>query len=68
MNKIKANISLHELTKLKQQKKFLLKELNAVPASPLLTIVVVITQIFLEVFRRRKGVQGNHKPTFRYKI
>lgn len=40
MKKIKANISLHELTKLKQQHKCLLKELNIVFASPLLTVVV----------------------------
>ena len=35
MKKIKANISLHEVAKLKQQQKFLLKELNEVLASPL---------------------------------
>ena len=40
MKKIKENISLHELTKLKQQHNFLLKELNAVLASHLLVVVV----------------------------
>ena len=40
MKKIKENISFHELTKLKQQHKFLLKELNVVPASPLLGAIV----------------------------
>ena len=40
MKEIKENISLCELTKLKQQHKFLLKELNVVPASPLPTVVV----------------------------
>jgi hypothetical protein len=39
MKKVKANISLYEVSKLKQQQKFLLKELNAVPASPLPTVV-----------------------------
>ena len=40
MKKIKENIYLQELTKLKQQHKCLLKELNAVPASPLLSTMV----------------------------
>ena len=41
-----------------------------VPWEPLSLLVVslFITQIFLEVVRRRKGVQGNHTPTFKYKI
>jgi len=34
MKKIKANISLHELSKLKHQQKLLLKELNATPIAP----------------------------------
>ena len=40
MKKIEENISIHELTKLKQQQKFLPKELNAVPTSPLPIVVV----------------------------
>ena len=35
MKKTRANISLHELSKIKHQQNLLLKELNAVPASPL---------------------------------
>lgn len=35
MKKVKNNISMHELSKLKQQQKFLLKELNVVLTSPL---------------------------------
>ena len=35
MKKSRTNISLHELTKLKQQQKILLRELKAVPVSPL---------------------------------
>ena len=35
MKKTKANITMFELSKLKHQQKLLLKELNAVPSSPL---------------------------------
>jgi len=35
MKKIKANISLYEVSKLNQQHKLLLNELNVIPASPL---------------------------------
>ena len=41
MNNIKTNISLHELRKLKQQQNILLKELNAVPATPLPTPITL---------------------------
>jgi len=40
MNKIKVNISLHELSNLKQHQTFSLKELNAVTTSPLHAPVV----------------------------
>jgi len=40
MKKTQANISLHELSKLKHQQKLLLKDLNAVPSSPLPTSVL----------------------------
>jgi len=40
MKKIKANISLHELIKLKKQHKFILKELKAIPASPIPIAIV----------------------------
>ncbi len=39
MKKTLANISLYELSKLKHQQKLLLKEINAVPSSPLPTSV-----------------------------
>ncbi len=39
MKKTRANISLHELIKLKHQQNLLLKELNVVPSSPLPTSV-----------------------------
>lgn len=39
MKKVKANISLMRLVNLKQQQKILLKEINAVPASSLPTII-----------------------------
>lgn len=41
MNKTRANISIHELTKLKHQRKILLRDLNVVPASALPAQVVV---------------------------
>lgn len=40
MKKTRANIMLYELIKLKHQQKLLLKELNAVPTSPLPAVVV----------------------------
>lgn len=40
MKKMRENTSLHKLTKLKQQQKILLRELKAVPVSPLPSIVV----------------------------
>jgi len=40
MKKTRVNISLHELSKLKHQQNFLLKELNFVPSSPLPTSVL----------------------------
>ena len=40
MKKTRANISIHELTMLKQQQKILLRDLNAVPASVLPAPVV----------------------------
>ena len=50
MKKIKANISLHELSKLKHQQKLLLKELNATPIAPLPSSVVA------------KAARGTSKP------
>lgn len=50
MNKTRANISLHELSKLRNQQKLLLKELNAVPSSPLPTSVL------------SKAAKGSGKP------
>lgn len=40
MKKTRANITFHELRKLKHQQKLLLKELKAVPTSPLPTAVI----------------------------
>ena len=40
MKKTKANITMFELSKLKHQQKLLLKELNAVPSSPLPNAVI----------------------------
>jgi hypothetical protein len=40
MKKTRESISLHELKKLKQQQKMLLRELNVVHVSPLLAVVV----------------------------
>lgn len=40
MKKTRENISLHEITKLKQQQKNLLRELKVVPVSPLPSVVV----------------------------
>lgn len=40
MKKTRAKISQHELTKLKQQQKILLRELKAIPVSPLPSVVV----------------------------
>lgn len=40
MKKIKENISLHEMTKLKQQQKILLRELKAIPAEPIQPLVI----------------------------
>lgn len=40
MKKARANISLHEISKLKYHQKLLLKELNAVPSSSFLTSVL----------------------------
>lgn len=40
MNKARANITLHELSKLKHQQKLILKELNAVPTTPLPATVI----------------------------
>lgn len=44
MKKTRGNISLHELSKLKHQQKLLLKELNAVPSSPLPTSVLSLPE------------------------
>ena len=41
MKKTRANISIHELTILKQQHKILLRDLNLVPASTLPAPVIV---------------------------
>ena len=40
MKKNRSNISLFELSKLKHQQKLLLKELNAVPSSPLPNVIL----------------------------
>ena len=40
MKKTRENISLFELNKLKHQQKLLLKELNAIPSSPLPNVVM----------------------------
>lgn len=40
MKKIRANIMLHELSKLKKQHKILFRELSAVPTSPLPVVFV----------------------------
>lgn len=40
MKKTRANITFHELSKLKHQHKLLLKELHAVPVAPLPAIVI----------------------------
>ena len=50
MKKTKANITMFELSKLKHQQKLLLKELNAVPSSPLLNVVL------------SKAAKGTGKP------
>jgi len=41
MKKARANMSLHELSKLKQQQKILLKELNVFLASPLFAAIII---------------------------
>ena len=50
MKKTRANISLHELRKLKHQQKLLLKELNATPLSSLPNGVI------------SKAAKGSRKP------
>lgn len=49
MKNTRANIAFHELSKLKHQQKLLLKELKAVPTSPL--PLVVISQVAKEMGR-----------------
>ena len=49
MKNTRANITFHELSKLKHQRKLLLKELKAVPTSPL--PIVVISQAAQEMGR-----------------
>ena len=49
MKKTRANITFYELSKLKHQQKLFLKELKAVPTSPLPT--VVISQVAQEMSR-----------------
>jgi len=53
MKKTKANISLYELSKLKQQQKLLLNPLNAVLTSPLPSTVVTT-----------KAYKGKNKPPY----
>jgi len=50
MMKTRANISLFEISKLKHQQKLLLKELNAIPSSPLPNVVL------------SKAAKGSGKP------
>jgi len=60
MKKTRANITFHELSKLKHQQKLLLKELNAVPNTPL--PIVVISQATNEIGRPPTGISNKVNP------
>lgn len=60
MNKTKANITFHELSKLKHQQKLLLKELKAVPSTPLLA--TVISQAIHEIGKLLTGISNKVDP------
>jgi len=60
MKKTRANITFHELTKLKHQQKFILKELHAIPVAPL--PVTVISQASHEMGRPPTNVTNKFDP------
>lgn len=60
MNKTRANITFHELSKLKHQQKLLLKELHAVPIAPL--PATVISQATHEMGRPPTGMSNKADP------
>lgn len=60
MKKTRANITFHELSKLKHQLKLLFKELHAVPIAPLLA--VVISQATHEMGRPPTSISNKVDP------
>ena len=60
MKKTMANITFHELSKLKHQQKFLLKELHSVPIKPL--PAAVISQATNEMGRPLTGMKNKVDP------
>jgi len=59
--KTKANITLHELSKLKNQQKLLLKELNVIPTTPL--PATVISHATHEMGRPPTSIKNKIDPT-----